>query len=278
MTQCYINCDVIFLRANLEKITCSIITLFVGLSTIHSFDKIRRDKHNEVQGEREGIQLKVNVRKGSLKHQIADEIRRSIFRGKLNSGDKVTETQISKDFGASRGPVREAMQLLVMEGLLVTVTFKETKVASVTAEEVTELLIPIRINIEIFALRNVYPSWDKKYFEKFDGILEQMNRAVVFNDMPLFSELDMQFHELIIHSSNIASVENLWNGVLNRIKLLFIYRKEFTMDLEGFTDSHRVLLDAFKTGDIDYSIEQLKKHIKETSTPNIHLLQNDEKE
>src|SRR5699024_9458948 len=117
------------------------------------------------------------------------EIRRAILRGNLSPGEKVTESKISSGYGVSRGPVREAMQLLVMEGLLESVTYKETKVASITMEEVTELLLPIRINIETFALKNAYSSWDEKTFEKFEEVLEQMRRAVVFNDSQLFSEL-----------------------------------------------------------------------------------------
>lgn len=213
----------------------------------------------------------VDVRKGTLKHQIAGEIRKAIFRGKLNPGDKVTESKISRDYGVSRGPVREAMQLLVMEGLLVTITFKETKVANITFEEATDLLIPIRINIETFALKHAYSLWTQQHFEKFEEILEQMKRASMFNDTYLFSELDMQFHELIIRSSEMNNVENMWDAALGRLRLLFIYHNELPMDLQKYTECHRTLLDSFKTGNIDESIQSLKDHIIQTNTPGIQL-------
>lgn len=222
--------------------------------------------------------LDINVRKGSLKHQIAKEIRKAILRGNLSPGEKVTESKISKGYGVSRGPVREAMQLLVMEGLLVSVTYKETKVASITAEEVTELLLPIRIDIETFALKHAYPLWDEQYFEKFEEILEQMRRAVVFNDSPLFSELDQQFHELIIRSSNMVNVENIWDGVLSRIRLLFVYQNEPSMDLQSFMESHRRLLDVLKSGSLDDAVERLQEHILETNRPEILLAQKDKKQ
>ncbi|RYG73083.1 GntR family transcriptional regulator [Lentibacillus lipolyticus] len=208
-----------------------------------------------------------NVRRGSLKHQIADEIRRSIFRGELMPNDKVTEKQLSAYFDVSRGPVREAMQLLVMEGLLVSTTYKETKVASITTEEVTELLVPIRINIETFALKHAYPSWDEQNFKAFEKILEQMERAEVFNDTQLFSELDQRFHELIIRSSNMVNVENFWDGVLSRIRLLFVYQNNLSMNLQNFVESHRVLLDVFKSGDLDESVQKLQEHIVKANTP-----------
>lgn len=211
--------------------------------------------------------MNINVRRGSLKHQIADEIRRSIFRGELMPNDKVTEKQLSGYFDVSRGPVREALQLLVMEGLLVSTAYKETKVASVTTEEVIELLVPIRINIETFALKHAYPLWNEQNFTNFEKIVEQMERAEVFNDTQLFSELDQRFHELIIRSSNMVNVENFWDGVLSRIRLLFVYQNDRSMDLQSFVESHRELIDVFKSGDIDRAVQKLQDHIVKANTP-----------
>ncbi|QQK76244.1 GntR family transcriptional regulator [Salicibibacter cibarius] len=208
-----------------------------------------------------------NLKKTSLKHQIAGEIRKAIFMGQLSPGEKVTETKISEDLEVSRGPIREAMQLLVMEGLLISTAYKETKVSHITTEEVTELLVPMRVNIETFALKNTLPLWEQKDFDKFERIVEQMRRAAIFNDHLLFSDLDMQFHELIISSSNMSNVESLWDGIFNRIRLLFSYQKEQSLDLQKHTEDHRFVLDAFKTRDVDEAIQSLKKHIIETNTP-----------
>ncbi|WP_343751637.1 GntR family transcriptional regulator [Lentibacillus halophilus] len=213
----------------------------------------------------------MNVRKGSLKHQIAEEIRKAIFRGDLKPGEKVTELKLSKDFEVSRGPIREAMQLLVMEGLLVSTTFKETKVANITSEEANELLVPIRINIETFALKKGFPLWGQQHFEQFEEVLEQMRRAANFNDTPLFSDLDMQFHELIVRSSNMYNVKSLWDSVLNRSRLLFIYENDLPFDLQKYTEFHRTLLDSFKTGDLDFAIRTLKDHIIQSNSLNIEF-------
>lgn len=213
------------------------------------------------------LYLETNIRRSSLKHQIMAEIRQSIFRGELMPNDKVTEMQFSEFFGVSRGPVREAMQLLVMEGLLVTTTYKETRVASITPKEVTELLVPIRVNIEVFALKNAYSSWDKEIFERFEEILHQMQRAETFNDTQLFSELDQRFHELIIRSSDMINIENIWNSVSNRIQLLFVYQNNQSMNLQSFIKSHRELIDVFKSEKLDKSVQKLQDHIIKSNTP-----------
>lgn len=221
--------------------------------------------------------MDMNIKKSSLKHQIAEKIRQEIFRGKINPGDKVVEAKIAENFEVSRGPVREAVQILVMEGLLVSTAYKETKVSTITTEEVTELLIPMRVKMETFALKKGYPLWNQKHFDKFEEALEQMRRATIFNDLPLFNDLDIQFHELIIQSSNMTSVVNLWEGVSNRIRLHFTYQNKLSQSLQKFTEDHRILLESLKTGDIDAAVEGLKDHIIESNTPDVQLLpeQND---
>lgn len=217
-----------------------------------------------------------NFKNKSLKHQIADEIRQYIFQGKLNPGDKITETKISKDLDVSRGPVREAIQLLVMEGLLVSITFKETRVSSVTTEEVTELLLPMRIHMESFALKKAYPLLDQAHFDQLEKNLEYMERAADYNDLPLFNELDIQFHEFIIKSSNMSNVMHLWQGIVNRIRLHFLYQNTLNFELEKFCEDHRYLLSTFKTGGLEASIQSLKDHIIKTNTPAAELLPDQE--
>lgn len=214
----------------------------------------------------------MNMKKSSLKHQIAEEIRKVIFRGDLNPGDKVTETKLARELDVSRGPVREAVQLLVMEGLLVSITFKETRVSQITTEEVTDLLIPMRINMETFALRKAYPLWDQGSFARFEEILEEMRRATMYADLPYFNELDLQFHEYIIQSSNMSNVSNLWQGISNRIRLHFSYQNQLSQDMQKFLNDHRTLFNSFKSGSIDNAIQSLKEHLIETNTPPAQLL------
>ncbi|UOQ95107.1 GntR family transcriptional regulator [Halobacillus shinanisalinarum] len=222
--------------------------------------------------------MDINIKKSSLKYQIAEGIKKEIFQGNLDPGDKVTENYIAKKLEVSRGPVREAIQLLVMEGLLVSVTYKETRVSSITTEEVTELLIPMRINMETFALKKAYSSWNERHFEKFDELVDKMKRATIFNDMPLFNEIDLQFHELIIVSSNMNNLAHLWAGILNRIRLHFVHQNRLSLDLQKFTDEHEILLNTFKTGDLETAVQGLRDHIINTNMPRVELLPDQENE
>lgn len=215
--------------------------------------------------------MDMSIKRTSLKLQIAEVIKKEIYKGKLKPGDRVTESYISKKLDVSRGPVREAIQILVMEGLLVSIANKETTVSGITTEEVTDLLIPMRINMETYALKKGYDSWTKEHFEKFENILEKMKQSSLLNDMFLFNELDIEFHELIILSSQMNNLINLWSSVSSRIHLHFCLQNKL-FDLKQFTQEHENLLDAFKQGDIDISLKALEQHIIDTNLSRINLL------
>ncbi|MEH7253390.1 GntR family transcriptional regulator [Neobacillus niacini] len=215
-----------------------------------------------------------NFSKHSLKHRIAKEIRKLIFEGKLNQGEKITESQISQDLGVSRTSVREAMLQLELEGLLVSSPYKETKIATISQEEVLELLIPMRVHIETFALKKGFLNWDEKTKEHFKVIIENMKKAVRFEDISTFIELDIEFHELIVTSSDLESVIQIWESIVHRIRLHFLYQNSKSGTLQKWLTEHEELAQVLMSGtSIDEAVSALRNHIVETNIPDVYLLE-----
>ncbi|PIC63489.1 GntR family transcriptional regulator [Sporosarcina sp. P13] len=214
-----------------------------------------------------------NFSKSSLKHQIAQEIKKLIFEGKLEQGEKITELQVSKDLGVSRTSVREAMLLLELEGLLISEPYKETRVTSISKEEVIELLIPMRLQIETFALKKGFSTWGVDTKEQFKTILENMKKAIQYQDLSTFIELDIQLHELIVRSSDLENVIQIWESIVHRIRLHFLYQNSKSGILEKWFTEHEELVDVFVNGNsTEEAIAVLRKHIVDTNIPDVYLL------
>jgi DNA-binding GntR family transcriptional regulator len=62
------------------------------------------------------------ARPESLRSQIYDVIRERLLRGEIGSGQRLVDSEIATDLGASRMPAREALMQLVNEGYLVGTT------------------------------------------------------------------------------------------------------------------------------------------------------------
>ena len=56
-----------------------------------------------------------------LRDVVFQTLREAIFKGELRPGERLMELQLAKRLGVSRTPIREAIRMLELEGLAVTV-------------------------------------------------------------------------------------------------------------------------------------------------------------
>lgn len=211
--------------------------------------------------------------KSSLKQQIAEEIKKMIFDGKLEQGEKITELYVAQSLGVSRTSVREAMLILELEGLLVSEPYKDTRVTTITQEEVLEILIPMRLKIEIFSLKKGFSNWEGDTRKKFEIILQNMKKAIFYEDLSSFIELDIQLHELIVRSSGLENVIRIWESIVNRIRLHFLYQNSKSGTMEKWLKEHEELVNTLVYGNsIEAATDALRAHIVDTNIPDVYLL------
>lgn len=211
--------------------------------------------------------------KSSLKHQIAEEIKKMIFEGKLEQGEKITELQVSQSLGVSRTSVREAVLLLEQEGLLISEAYKDTRVTTISQEEVLEILIPMRLQIETFSLKKGFEAWEEDTKSQFKIILDDMKKATFYEDLSTFIELDIQLHGLIVKSSGLENVVRIWESIVNRIRLHFLHQNSRSGTMEKWLQEHEELVNVLVNGNsVDEAIEALKSHIVDTNLPDVYLL------
>ena len=100
--------------------------------------------------------------KATLRAHIVERLRAAILAGDIAPGTPITETALSARFDVSRGPLREALRQLIEEGLLVTVPYTGTHVASLSLEDVQEIY-SLRTALEIFAFEQVWDRRDDRF-------------------------------------------------------------------------------------------------------------------
>ena len=76
----------------------------------------------------------------SLVHLAAESIRDMILSGRLSPGDRLIEERLTEELGISRPPLREALRLLQQEGLIETRPRRGSVVATLTDQDVFEIL------------------------------------------------------------------------------------------------------------------------------------------
>ncbi|ANE47720.1 hypothetical protein SY83_17140 [Paenibacillus swuensis] len=205
----------------------------------------------------------------SLRHVIADDIRQAIIEGRLKSGERLVELELSKQMGVSRGPIREALRVLEQEGLIHSHPYKETVVAEFSAEEVVHVLIPIRLTVELYALRKAIPLMNETDFNHMQTYIDEMRASGKAGNIPKLVDYDLAFHEYIVRKPDLTNITNMWSNIYNRIRLHFLMQDHLYEDISTTWKQHQVLLDAIRTMDIELSCAELNKHIYDS---NIALL------
>ena len=82
--------------------------------------------------------LKV-IEKKTLHEEIANNLRELIMSGELQEGDKIKEDELCSSMGISKTPLREALRVLSVEGLIKLVPNRGSFVSTPTFEEIREM-------------------------------------------------------------------------------------------------------------------------------------------
>ena len=75
------------------------------------------------------------ISRTTLPGQVTERLRDGILAGSYAQGEQLNEVELARRFGVSRGPLREAMQRLIQDGLLETRPHRGVFVPELTDED-----------------------------------------------------------------------------------------------------------------------------------------------
>lgn len=109
----------------------------------------------------------------SMSGQVANALRSLILSGEYAQNQPLRQDEIAQRLGVSRIPVREALQLLEAEGLIVNVPYKGAIVASLSADEIEEYF-DLRANLECDLLGRSIPNLTPEHVQKARRLESQL--------------------------------------------------------------------------------------------------------
>jgi DNA-binding GntR family transcriptional regulator len=205
----------------------------------------------------------------SMRRRASEVLRSAIVNGQLVPGDRLKETDLAERFGISRAPVREALRELEHEGLVVSLPYRATEVVGISQEEVTEVLVPIRITLETFAFRKALPLLTDADFAALEQLVGTMRAAGKRADLDALAEADVRFHEVMIERSGQHHCAQLWRSIEPRVRAYF--RRDASAharaDADEVAEEHQDLLHAIRQGDETQLVATLERHIRNYLTP-----------
>lgn len=84
-----------------------------------------------------------HIKRGTLHGDVVEVLREMILQNELPPGTRIAEADLSAQFGISRTPLREAVRVLVSEGLITLVPRRGAIVATPTLEEIKGMFLAL---------------------------------------------------------------------------------------------------------------------------------------
>jgi DNA-binding GntR family transcriptional regulator len=154
----------------------------------------------------------------TLTEQAYRAIEEQIVTLRLKPGDILSEQMLSATFGIGRTPVREALQRLAHEGLVIILPRKGILVSDLNPRQQL-LVLEVRRELERLLSRAGAERATEEQREQLQAIARGMDRAAKSNDDIAFMRLDREFNRLMVeaaHNSYAARSMKLLQGLSRR--------------------------------------------------------------
>ena len=197
-----------------------------------------------------------------IAHEVASDIKEVIVKGLIKPGEKINETKIARDMGISRSPVREALQELKKEGVVVSIPYKGTFVNLLGQKDIEDMYI-IRGLLEAYAIEKVIENKNEKILRCLRENVEDIEKDVEKKQLKELVSKDIEFHRNICNFSGNKKLIDIWEGFQTQIEVLINLESSFYERFQLLAVEHRELLSLIVEGKTKQAQEKIKAHISQ---------------
>ncbi|MFO7909485.1 GntR family transcriptional regulator [Vreelandella aquamarina] len=199
----------------------------------------------------------------TLAERVFHQLQDAIVRGEIAPGSKITEPGLSKTYGISRGPLREAMRRLEAHRLIERVPHVGARVVQLSMRELLELF-DLREALESMAARLAAEHMTADEIAGLRNVLavHEGQDDLKSGEAYYQREGDLDFHYRIVLGSHNKMLMNLLCDDL--YYLVRLYRTQFSASgsrpHRAFVEHHRIV-DAIEAGDAELAELLMRRHV-----------------
>lgn len=200
--------------------------------------------------------MTVPLRPVSAVNALADALRGRLLSGEIAPGTPLPEQELSALYGVARPTVREALAVLVHEGLLRRERHRSAQVVEVTVADLDDLMFVRRPLEDLMA-----STLAGRRVEEADAALGRM--AALPAEAP-WSEVvaeHMALHQALVVAVGSPRLERLYGSLAAETRLGLVRLRAVYPDREVLVAEHRDLLDAIGKGSPEEARRAVAAHL-----------------
>ena len=191
----------------------------------------------------------------------ADAVRRAIVTGELPDGARVSEASLAETLGVSRAPVRDAVRVLVREGLLQQGAWATT-VIGCSPDDIRQLF-ELRAHLEVYAIQRAAAALADEAREELAAATQQMLAAAGRADPSAYTGADLAFHRALVRAARDRWLLSAWENLAPVIAAtLALGANPSSRAPQEIAAGHRDILQFLLEGDVLSAEATLRRHLR----------------
>jgi DNA-binding GntR family transcriptional regulator len=195
---------------------------------------------------------------------VADRLREGILDGTFPPRTQLSEVALSQQLSVSRGPIREAMQRLLQEGLLRGERNRGVFVVDLGETDVRDIYLA-RSAVERTAAALVVSAGSDEDFGVLQSMVDQLAAAVDSNWVEM-TKLDLQFHRALVAAAGSPRLDRMFRTLMAESQLCIVRLEPFYPGREEVVHEHQAILDAIRARDLTETDRLLEAHMDVSAT------------
>ena len=200
----------------------------------------------------------------SSAERVRERLRRQILEAELAPGTVVVETGLAQEYGVSKTPVREALQILAVEGLVTVLPRKGYVVTSLNYHDIREFM-ELRLLLEppLFAAAARNSNADLVV------TLQQLIAQQFKDDADLSTRLEAasEFHLTCVRASRNSRAVGIVRRLTDEVNRLHHLVPGVESHIRSDTEraAHESIVEAIAAGDADLAESAVRDHLQESN-------------
>ncbi|MER1967524.1 GntR family transcriptional regulator [Castellaniella sp. GW247-6E4] len=206
--------------------------------------------------------IKVRRQKLTAQSYVLDSLRSSITDGSLAPGTRLILTEVANQLGVSVTPVREAIQNLSAEGLIVITPSRGAFIRGINLKDVREIY-ELRGVLEPIMVRRIIERITQKELNQASLLNKKMSNPGI--DLDEWVEMNRQFHAIFSEERDESELAS----ILTRLRANAVGYVRFSLranpkHIKESNTEHTNIIEAFEEKNTEKAVSITLRHLQET--------------
>lgn len=201
-------------------------------------------------------------------------LKHMILNREFSGGQKLDLKDLSSRMKISRTPLKDALQRLLSEGLVVIKPRSGTIVTAITTADIVNIM-EVRMMIELWCISLLDEKGMSILAEKLSVILKKSKKIIEAGEFSYdsFMELDIQFHMAIVMMNSNPKLMDMYAS-LNSFLYIFriLYFQNFDRSVNGQVE-HESIYRHVRSFEKELVGQAIKQHIENSKKNMISIIE-----